>query len=91
MVRYLPGAFVLRQRVIERDFLLAEARFLASLPSGLDVLGQLDQFFQDLRRGDGIDVVARNSGDGISSSHRRSFPSRRPVAGPSAPSRSRQP
>ena len=57
---HLDRALVLGEGVVERDFLLAEPFLLASPVRGTDVLGEPDQFLKDLRRGDGIAVVASN-------------------------------
>ena len=43
---------------IEGDFLLAEPFLRAALVRGADVLGEPDQLLNDLRRRDGIGVVA---------------------------------
>ena len=57
---HLPGALVLGQSVVEGDFLVAETGLLAARPCRPDVLGKLDQFFEHLRRRDGIGVIAGN-------------------------------
>ena len=44
----LPRTFVFGQCVIERYFFIHKARFLAASPRRPDVLGKLDQFFDDL-------------------------------------------
>src|SRR3984893_14548407 len=57
----LPCALVLGERVIERNFFIREARFLAARSCRLDVLGKLDQFFDDLRGREGVGVITGNS------------------------------
>ena len=57
----LSRALVLGERVVERDFFVGEPRLLAARPRRPDVLGKLDQFFEHLRRRDGVGVIA---GDG---------------------------
>jgi hypothetical protein len=54
----LPCALVLGGRIIERNFVVREARFLAARSCCPDVLGKLDQFFDHLRGRDGVGVVA---------------------------------
>ncbi len=53
----LHCALVLGQRVVERYFLLAQPFFLATLMRRADVLRQLDQLLDHLRRGDGVGVI----------------------------------
>jgi hypothetical protein len=47
----LPRAVVFGQCVLESDFFIAEARFLAASARGPDILGKSDQFFQNLANG----------------------------------------
>jgi hypothetical protein len=60
LCHHLSRALVLGQRVVEGDFFVAEASLLAACACGADVLGKLDEFFEDLSRCDGIGVIARN-------------------------------
>ena len=48
------------QRVVERDFFIREARLLPACPCGADVLCKLNQFFNHLRRGQSVVVIAGN-------------------------------
>jgi|SRR6516225_3641984 len=57
----LLGALVFGKRVVESDFLVAQARLLPSLPCRTDVLGEANQLFQHLDRGDGVRVIAFSS------------------------------
>ena len=54
----LDRALVLGQGVVEGDLFLAQSSLLAAPVCGADVLGKPDQFLKDLRRGDGVAVVA---------------------------------
>jgi hypothetical protein len=45
----LPGTLVFSERVIERNFFIREACFLAARSCSPNVLGKLYQFFDDLR------------------------------------------
>lgn len=58
VAHHLNRTLVLGEGVIEGDFFLAEPFLLSALVRGADVLGELNQLLNDLRRRDSVDVVA---------------------------------
>ena len=59
---HLTGALVLGECVAKRHLLVAEVRFLSARACRPNVLGKLDQFFEHLRRRNGVGVIASDSG-----------------------------
>jgi len=60
LAHQLTGALVFGEGVAEGDLLLREARFFTARSGSPDVLGDLDEFLEHLRDGDGVGVVARD-------------------------------
>jgi hypothetical protein len=53
---------VFGERIVEGDFPIAEAGFFAACARGSNVLGKLDQFFENLRSRQCISVIAGDRG-----------------------------
>jgi len=60
LAHQLAGALVLGQGIVKYDLLLRQPSLLTAGTGGADVRGNLDEFFQHLRRRDGVGVVARD-------------------------------